>query len=293
MKGKIKAVILLLRVPDWIKNTFLFTPIIFSKHLFQIGPLIKISIASILFSLISSTGYIINDIIDLNKDRNHPIKQNRPIASGKISVENALQIGIALTIFSISVSFWLNRKFGLILVIYLILEIIYSFFLKHKVILDIFGIGSGFILRVLAGAVVIEVEISKWLLICTGLIALFLGFSKRRYELILLGDEAYKHREVLTEYSPYFLDQMISVVTASTLIAYTLYTLSPETINKFGTDNLIFTIPFVLYGIFRYLYLIHQKAEGGNPTKLLLTDIPLLINLALWGLTAIVIIYTR
>lgn len=286
-----KYLILSLRIPHWIKNSLIFSAIIFSKHLFEITYLTKTCIAFILFSLISSAGYLINDIVDLPEDKKHPLKQNRPLASGKLHLKTAVWAIILLIIIVLPCGIWLNKTFGAILIIYFILELIYSFFLKHKVILDVFGIACGFILRVLAGGIVIHVDITKWLLICTGLIALFLGFSKRRHELVLLGDEAYKHRRVLLEYSPYFLDQMISVVTSSTLVAYILYTISPETINKFGTDKLILTTPFVLYGIFRYLYLVHQKEEGGSPTKLLLTDPPLLINVALWVLTSIIIIY--
>lgn len=287
----LKYIIISLRIPHWIKNSFVFAAIIFSRHLFEIPYLTKTCIAFFLFSLISSAGYLINDIVDLSEDKKHPSKQKRPLASGKLPLKTAIWTSILLIAVSLPCGILLNKTFGIVLITYFILELIYSFFLKHRVILDVFGIASGFILRVIAGGAVIKVGISHWLLICTGLIALFLGFSKRRHELVLLGDEAHKHRRVLTEYSPYFLDQMISVVTASTLVAYILYTLSPETINKFGTDKFIYTTPFVLYGIFRYLYLVHQKEEGGSPTKLLLTDIPLLINVALWVLTAIIIIY--
>lgn len=286
-----KYILISLRIPHWIKNSFIFAAIIFSKHFFILSDLFKVCTAFILLCLISSAGYIINDIVDLKEDKKHPSKARRPIASGELSKTTALSISIILVIFAIPCGILLNRAFGIVLIIYLGLQLIYSFLLKQKVILDVFGIASAFILRVIAGGVVIDVAISSWLLICTGLIALFLGLNKRRHELVLLGDEAYKHRRVLTEYNPYFLDQMISVVTASTVIVYILYTLSAETINRFGTDKLIFTIPFVLYGVFRYLYLVHQKEKGGSPTKLLLTDPPLLINITFWVLTSIIIIY--
>lgn len=241
--------------------------------------------------MISSSGYLINDLADLSEDRKHPIKSKRPIASGNLPKYIAIWCSIILVGLALPGGFWLSRTFGIILLGYFILELVYSLFLKHKVILDVFCIASGFIFRVLAGGVAIQVEISHWLLICTALIALFLGFGKRRHELVLLKEEAHHHRRVLTEYSPYFLDQMISVVTAATLIAYILYTQSADTIRKFGTDKLILTTPFVLYGIFRYLYLVHHKKEGGSPTKLLLTDLPLMINITLWALCAILIIY--
>jgi len=190
-----------------------------------------------------------------------------------------------------TIAFSLSFPFGMVAVSYLILQILYSFYLKHVVILDVFSVASGFVLRVVGGAEVIHVPISSWLLICTILLSLFLAMSKRRHELILLEDNAVHHRKILYEYSPYFLDQMISVVTSSTVIAYALYTMSEETVKKFHTDNLKFTIPFVIYGIFRYLYLIHQKNEGGNPEMVLLTDKPLIINILLYGLVVGFILY--
>lgn len=289
----IKNLLISMRLPHWIKNSFIFAAIIFSKKIFILPDFTRVFIAFIFFSIISSAGYIINDLVDLSEDKKHPRKSKRPIASGSLPPKTAIITAMALITIALLCGFILNINLGIVLLLYFILELIYSFFLKHKVILDIFGIATFFILRVLAGGVVIQTEISNWLLICTGLIALFLGFSKRRHELVLLGEDAHKHRKVLTEYSPYFLDQMIGVVTASTLVAYILYTLSAETVEKFGTDKLIFTIPFVLYGIFRYLYLVHQKEKGGSPTKLLLTDPPLLINATLWILSAIIIIYSR
>ena len=190
-------------------------------------------------------------------------------------------------------SLCLNLEFFLLLTSYFILQIFYSFWLKNVVILDVFIVAAGFFLRVLAGGLVIEVYVSPWILICTLLLALFLALSKRRHELILLDAEAKNHRPILGEYSPYLLDQMIAVVTASTVISYCLYTISTETITKFGTKNLIFTVPFVLYGVFRYLYLIHQKAEGGTPEMLIIKDKPLLISIFLWILTASSIIYFK
>jgi 4-hydroxybenzoate polyprenyltransferase len=185
----------------------------------------------------------------------------------------------------------LSLPFGLITCCYILLNLAYSKWLKHIVILDVFAIASGFVMRVVAGAVVIDVTISDWLLICTLLLALFLGFSKRRYELVTLEKDASRHRPVLTEYSPLFLDMMIGIVTASTVMGYTLYTISDETIRKFGTDRLILTVPFALYGIFRYLYLVYHQNYGGNPAHVLLTDRPLLINVLLWAITSGLIIH--
>ena len=188
-------------------------------------------------------------------------------------------------------SFLLDVEFGYVAIIYFLLSFAYSFFLKHIVILDVLTLAIGFVLRAIAGAVVIDVEFSSWLLLCTILLALFLGLSKRRHELVLLGDNAHSHRKILEEYSPHLLDQMIGVVTASTLMAYALYTMAPETREKFGTSYMILTIPFVIYGIFRYLYLVHQKEQGGNPTTVLITDKPILLNILLWGLVSVLLIY--
>lgn len=194
---------------------------------------------------------------------------------------------------SLTGAFFLGKDVFLMAFFYLILQIAYTYYLKHVVILDVFVIAGGFILRVLAGGLAIDVSISHWLLICTLLLALFLAMSKRRHELILLEEEASGHRPILQEYSPYLLDQMIAVVTASTVIAYCLYTISPETAAKFGTHELIYTVPFVIYGIFRYLYLVHQKSEGGTPEYLLLRDRPLLLDILFWIIAASLIIYLR
>lgn len=286
-----KNLIISLRIPHWIKNTFIFAALIFSRHLFEVSYIFKTCLAFLLFSLISSAGYLINDVIDIPEDRKHPVKNKRPIASGKLPVKTAILAAVLLIAIALPAGLLLNKMFGIVLVLYLIFELIYCFFIKHIVILDVFGIMGGFILRILAGGLVIQVEISHWLFLCAGLISLFLGFSKRRHELIILGESARQHRRVLQEYSPYFLDQMIAVVTSSTLIAYILYTISPDTIAKFGTNKLILTIPFVLYGIFRYLYLVHKKEKGGSPAELLLTDVPLLVNTALWAVVSVAIIY--
>ena len=198
---------------------------------------------------------------------------------------------VILSFISLLLAEVLNAEFLWICLAYFVLQVAYSFALKHVVILDVFIVAAGFFLRVIAGAVAIRVQISPWLLICTTLLALFLALSKRRHEIILLAKDAINHRRILKEYSPYLLDQMISVVTASTVIAYCLYTISHDTIEKFGTNKLILTVPFVLYGIFRYLYLIHQKAEGGTPETLILKDRPLLFDIFLWGVSAALIIY--
>lgn len=282
-----------MRPQQWIKNLFLFAALIFSGHLKNISDAILTIQGFILFSIAASSIYIFNDIADIEQDKLHPTKSLRAIPSGKLSVQTATIVGIMLFVFSVIGAFFLNMKFGVALVLYLFVNILYSYKLKHIVIIDVMTISAGFVLRVVAGAFLIGVPTSEWLLICTVLLSLFLGFSKRRHELTILESQANDHRTVLAHYSPYFLDQMIGIVTASTVMSYALYTISSETVNKFGTSDLIFTVPFVLYGIFRYLYLVHKKEEGGNPTKLALTDRPLLINIILWIITASVIIYRK
>jgi len=280
-----------LRPRQWTKNLFVFAGILFSQNIFNAPMLLETTLAFIIFCLLSGSVYILNDLSDLKQDRHHPVKARRPLASGKLKTSHAVITLAILIPTCLLASYLLNIPFLLAAFSYLLLQTAYSFFLKHIVILDVFAIACGFVLRVVAGAVMINVEISSWLIICTILLSLFLGLSKRRHEAVELEETAQKHRKVLSEYSPYLLDQMISVVTASTVIAYALYTTSAETIEKFGTRNLIFTVPFVLYGILRYLYLIHQKDTGGNPENILVTDKPLIINIILWIITAGIILY--
>ncbi len=282
------------RPKQWIKNFFIFAPLIFSQNLFEISLLIKSITAFAAFCLLSSSLYILNDISDLEEDKHHPLKSKRPLASGQINKSQAWIAFSVLLALSIAISFlFLNQNFMFAALIYVILQFSYSFGLKHVIILDVFIIAAGFIIRVIAGGFAINVQISHWLLICTLLLALFLALSKRRHEIILLGEEAVNHRPILKEYSPYLLDQMIAVVTASTVIAYCLYTISEETVSKFGSTALIYTLPFVLYGIFRYLYLIHQRAQGGTPEALIIKDKPLLIDVFLWIASAVLILYFR
>lgn len=287
-------IFLSMRPRQWTKNLIVFAPLIFSQHLLEADFFFKSFIGFFVFCLISGCIYILNDIIDLEQDKKHPLKSRRPIASGKLSVAHAWKaLGICFIIICCISIFLCTKEFIFIASIYIILQIAYSLYLKHVVILDVFCIAAGFLLRVIAGAEAIQVIFSTWLFVCTILLALFLALSKRRHELILLEENAVHHRKILFEYSPYLLDQMISIVTTATVIAYILYTISAETIEKFGTDRLIYTTPFVLYGIFRYLYLIHQKNEGGSPERVLLNDRPLLYAVILYGITACTILYLR
>ena len=243
------------------------------------------------FCALSGVVYLVNDIVDREADRQHPLKRNRPIASGALPVSVAATTAAVLGTGALTAAFMLRFEFGIVASAYVALLALYSGPLKHVVIIDVLTIAIGFVLRAVAGAVVIDVAISNWLLIVTVLLALFLALSKRRHELVLLADGATSHRPILEEYSPYLLDQMISVVTASTLVSYAFYTVDPETVQKFGTDKLGLTLPFPLYGIFRYLYLVHQKEGGGSPSDLLLNDRPLLACVALWGLTVVLVLY--
>ena len=281
------------RVNHWIKNLIVFAALIFAKKYGEPTEIWLAIEAFAGFCLASSAIYFINDIADRKQDQLHPIKKFRPIASGTLSLGAAWASSIILLAGSILVSLHLGKAFLIYLLLYLVINFGYNLGLKNVVIIDVMVVAAGFVIRAAAGAVAISVPISSWLLVCTVLLALFLGFGKRRHELITLGSEAVSHRQSLAHYSPAFIDQMISVVTASTAIAYTFYTLSPEIQEKFGTSNLVLTVPFVLYGIFRYLYLVHQKDEGGNPTKLLVTDLPMLICIASWIIAVIVIIEVR
>jgi len=235
--------------------------------------------------------YLVNDVLDRDSDRRHPLKAQRPVASGALAASTALGAAALLAALGLAAAFAINARFGLVSVLYVALLALYSSQLKHIVIVDVLTIAAGFVLRAAAGAVAVDVEISHWLLVCTILGALFIALAKRRHEITLLAGDATGHRPILGEYSPYLLDQMIAVVTASTLIAYVFYTISPETVQKFGTQWLGLTIPFPLYGIFRYLYLIHQREAGGNPADLLLNDRPLLACVALWVVAIVLIIY--
>jgi 4-hydroxybenzoate polyprenyltransferase len=279
------------RPGEWIKNTALFAPLFFSQHLLNADVLLKCLVGFGFFCLATGGVYLINDICDQDSDKKHPRKSTRPIASGALPVIVAIPAAIFLLGTALIGAFVLNPPFGLVTLGYVLLNIAYSNWLKHLVILDVFSIAAGFILRVVAGAVLVGVVMSHWLLICTMLLALFLGFSKRRYELVNLATDASLHRRVLAEYDPLFLDIMIGIVTSVTVIAYVLYTISEETVQRFHTDKLVLTVPFVLYGIFRYLYQVYHKGDGGDPSRTLITDGPLIINIVLWGVSCGLIIY--
>jgi 4-hydroxybenzoate polyprenyltransferase len=280
-----------LRPNQWTKNLLVFAGLIFAQRLFDPRALTTSIEAFAVFCALSSVVYLVNDLYDRDADRLHPTKAQRPIASGALAPAAAWTAAAVLGAAAMTAAVMINRSFAVVGGLYLVILSAYSVSLKHLVILDVLTLASGFVLRAVAGAVAIDVPFSNWLLLVTLLAALFIGLSKRRAELVSLAGSASGHRRILAEYSPYLLDQMIGVVTASTLIAYAFYTISPEVVQRFGTDRLIYTVPFVIYGIFRYLYLIHQREEGGNPSELLVTDRPLLGCLALWALAVVIILY--
>lgn len=281
-----------LRPRQWIKNGFILLPLIFAQQLFDPAHFLASIQAIAVFCCLSGAVYLFNDYLDREEDRHHPVKRNRPLAAGLISPRLALGTTATLLPLSLLAALFVEKRFFFILLIYLAIQLLYNLRLKDVVILDVFCVACGFFLRVIAGAVVIKVPMSRWLIICSILIALFLVLSKRRHELITLEKvEAGKHRKVLYDYSARLLDQMIGITAGGVLLSYLLYCTSPETVKKYRTENLIYTFPFVLYGIFRYLYLIYQKREGGSPERIILSDHPLLISVILWLISCVLILY--
>jgi 4-hydroxybenzoate polyprenyltransferase len=294
MKRKIAGALRLLRPSQWLKNTFLFAPLIFSKHLFEPAFVIREMLAFLGFCLISSIVYIINDIIDREADRLHPVKQHRPLASGLISVkESAVLLLVLAALLSVLVPL-INMHFWYTVMVYCLLNLAYSVWLKQIVLVDVFIIAAGFMLRVLAGVFAIDVVISSWLALCTLFVSVFLAISKRRGELMLSSaTDTYASRPVLKQYDLAFIDQIMTVAASGMAISYALYTVADRTVNIFGTENLIFTTVFVLFGIFRYIYLMRSRKTDDNPMHLLLSDIPLMINILLWFMACVMIIYSH
>jgi 4-hydroxybenzoate polyprenyltransferase len=286
------AILVSVRPRQWVKNLFVLAGLIFSQQLFT--PLLWPALAAFgLFCALSGAIYLFNDVADRHRDRLHPTKRERPVASGELPVPVALAVAAVLLVGSLAGGFALSPWFGLTALAYAVLLVLYSAWLKHLVIVDVLVVAIGFVLRAVAGALAIDVEISGWLLICTILLALFLALGKRRHEVLAYEADSPRYRPILAEYNSGLLDQMIAVVTASTVTAYALYTMSPETVAKFHTHWLPATLPFVLYGIFRYLYLLYRRQLGGNPSELFLNDRALLVNTVLWMATVLVIIYVR
>jgi len=290
-RSAVANLIISLRPDQWTKNLIVFAALIFAVKLLDPAALALASAAFLIFCVLSGSVYLINDVSDREADRQHPLKRHRPIASGALGAGTALAWAIGLSVVALAAAYALRPLFALAAAAYLALFVWYTRTLKHVVILDVMSIAIGFVLRAVAGGLVIGVPISDWLLVCTILLALFLGLAKRRHEITALADGASGHRRILEEYDPYLLDQMIAIVAAATLVVYVIYCASPETAERFGTPLLVLTTPFPIYGIFRYLYLVHRKHGGGSPSDMLLRDRPLLSCVALWGIAVVLIIY--
>ncbi len=281
----------ILRPEQWIKNGFVLAPLIFAEKMQDARSLLLALAAFCVFCAASSGVYVFNDVFDREKDLVHPVKKDRPIPAGEMGVGLAGLIGSGLFFTGILASWFIGTAFLWTVIGYMVLQLAYNALFRQVVILDILAIALGFVLRAVAGSVAIQVQISPWLILCTLLVALFLGFAKRRQEIVLLGDAAVQHRKVLREYSLPFLDQLIGIVTAATIVSYSIYTLSPEVTDRLGSRSMILTLPFVIYGIFRYLFLVHFREKGGSPSRDLLADGPLLICIFLWGIVSVGLIY--
>jgi len=289
---KLIKIIQLLRPKQWVKNLFIFAPILFSGLLTDLGVLLINIEAFLAFCLVSSAVYVINDISDVEADRAHKKKRFRPIASGDVSIPEARIVFVILLALAIAICFIMNVKFIIAIGLYFVINVMYTYFIKNVVLLDVFFISFGFMLRVAAGAFAIDVQLSSWMILTTIFISLFLGISKRRAELSQSDLENIpKQRKVLEQYSIVFTDQMNTIAATGTIISYALYTVSEKAVEAFHSDNLIYTTPFVIYGIFRYMYLIHKKNLGESPTQIVTKDPAIIINSVLWFVISFAIIY--
>lgn len=284
-----RAILAEARPKQWIKNGFLLAGIVFAKQLTDADALWRVAAAIAIFCLVASSIYYVNDLGDRAADRLHPKKRFRPIAAGEITTGVAWAIGLGGMAIALPLAFLLRPLFGMIIALYIALQFAYTYYLKTQVILDVFALSASYVLRAIGGAVVIAAPISPWLYVCTVLLTLAIGFAKRRAELILLEGGAGSHRKVLEEYSATLLEEIIAILTSATVMAYALYTFNAENLPK--NHAMMFTIPFVLYAVFRYLYLVYRKGEGGSPEEALFADRPLLVCIALWGLLSVAILY--
>jgi 4-hydroxybenzoate polyprenyltransferase len=284
----VKALFKTMRPRQWTKNAFLFAALVFDGKLFHLNDFLRTLAGFGLFCLISSAVYIFNDLLDVESDRQHPVKKNRPIASGKLPVSIAIGAGVVLVLFTLTAGYLLSWQFDLTLLVYFAMMLAYSKWLKRILILDVLILAAGFVLRVHAGTTLIVVErFSPWLYVLMTLLALYLGFGKRRAELALLAQAASEHRQVFDAYTIPLLDQFITIVSGTTIVAYSLYTF----FRPGAPESLMLTIPFVVYAIFRYLFLVQVKKIGGEPEEILLTDRPLQLSIMLWGLAVLVVFY--
>ena len=292
MVSTFKSLIRSLRPVQWLKNGFVLAPIIFSGRIDDPEAWVRGLMAVVSFCAASSATYLVNDILDREADRAHPEKCKRPIAAGEVSVGLAMAAAVVLLAFSLAIAFAIGGWFPAIVVAYVVLVVLYSLALKRLVFLDVLVVAAGFVLRVLGGVVAIEVPLSRWILLVAYLLALYLALGKRRAELAMLGETAGDHRVVLGQYTLPMVDHAISVVLGATLLAYALYTMAPDTVAKVGSEGLLATVPIVLYGLLRYLYLLHRHELGGSPTRVLITDRPLLVCVMIWAIVAAVVIGT-
>lgn len=289
VSGSARALFETMRPKQWTKNAVVYAPLVFDNKLFNLHDLTLVTIAALLFCITSGSIYLWNDLLDAEADRAHPIKCKRPIASGRLGRQTALVSAISFAVIVLIVSLAITPWLTLVLGAYMAMMFSYTAVLKHLVIVDVFVIAAGFVLRTAAGAVAIDVPLSPWLYVCLVLLALFMGFAKRRNELELLDETAAIHRRNLADYSKSYLDELITIVSAATVMAYSLYTFSAPNLPE--SHAMMLTIPFVLYGLFRYLYLVHREGGGGAPEQMLLDDRPLLATVVLWGVTAVTILY--
>jgi 4-hydroxybenzoate polyprenyltransferase len=288
----IKNIVFSIRIKQWIKNFFVFIPLVFSQLLFHNWAFWTVSKTFFIFCLISSAIYLLNDVIDREQDRKHPVKSKRPIASGALSPKIALIVSFLFLALSLFFAFQINKLVGGILLFYFFWNLLYSFYFKKIVLVDIFAVSMNYLLRVYAGAVSISVAVSPYLFLMILSLSLLVSSGKRKEELSLLREEAINHRSVLGEYNPLLLDQLVLFSSILTTTIYLLYTVAPETVEKFGTYNLIYTTPLVLYGVMRYLYLVIVKKKG-SPTEVFTTDKPLFLSVLLWGIISVLIVYFK
>ncbi|MGQ0549322.1 MAG: decaprenyl-phosphate phosphoribosyltransferase [Armatimonadota bacterium] len=279
------ALVRLARPRQWVKNGLVFAALLFSGQLSNVASVELAALAFLAFCLASSAAYSVNDALDAREDRAHPTKRFRPVAAGLVSPAQAIGLAVALAAAAVLVGFAINAALGLIIMLYLGINLLYSFRLKHAVLLDVMTIASGFVLRAAGGAIAIRVEMSLWFLVTVPLLSLFLAVGKRRHELVVI-EGGPNHRPVLTQYSTKLLDQMLAALSAAVIMAYMLY--AKETARP---HLLMLTSPLVFYGIFRYLYLVYQRDAGGSPEELLISDIPLLATVALWATITAIVIY--
>ena len=280
----------LMRPYQWVKNAFVFTGLLFGHAWHDPHLVAQVMVAFIAFCLVSSAIYTINDIVDLEQDKQHPKKSKRPLASGRVSMHAAVMLAVLLGALGLSLAYFAAPAVLAILVAYALMNVAYSLRLKHVVILDVFVIATGFMLRILAGTLGVGIPPSQWLLLCGLMVTLFLGFTKRRAEIIALTDDKTAHRRVLEHYSPVLLDKMIGITAAGLIMSYSLYTMSADTIRIHGTANLIYTVPFVMYGVFRYIYLLHHQSRGGDPSHDLVRDPHLFIVVGAWLIATVLLI---